>query len=105
MAWALHQFKPKSTSPYGSAGKRTPEQLAAAVALAERIIADIDNDTTIFAYTDGASQGNPGPAGAGAIITYPGWGPGASARHSEELSVGMGKSTTNFGELNINKCT
>ena len=98
-AWTLHQFKPKSTSLYGSAGKRTPEQLAAAVALAERIIADIDHDTTIVAYTDGAAQGNPGPAGAGAIITYPGWGPGALTRHTEELTVGVGTGTNNFGEL------
>ena len=98
-AWALHQFKPKSTSLYGSAGKRTPEQLAAAVALAERVIANIDHDTTIVAYTDGAAQGNPGPAGAGAIITYPGWGPEASAHHTEELSVGVGAATNNFGEL------
>ena len=71
-AWTLHQFKPKYTSLYGSAGKRNPEQLAAAVALAERIIADIDHDTTIVAYTDDAAHGNPGPAGAGAIIMYPG---------------------------------
>ena len=69
------------------------------MALAERIIADIDHDTTIVAYTDGAAQGNPGPAGAGAIITYPGWGPGASTRHTEELSVGMGTGTNNFGKL------
>ena len=98
-AWTLHQFKPKSTSLYGSAGKRTPEQLAAAVALAERTITAIDHDTTIVAYTDGASQGNPGPAGAGAIITYPGWGPGESTRHSEELAVGVRTGTNNFGEL------
>ena len=64
-----------------------------------RITADIDHNTTIVAYTDGAAQGNPGPAGAGAIIIYPGWGPGASARNTEELSVGVVKSTSNFGEL------
>ena len=101
-ACTLHQSKPKSASLYRSAGKRTPEQLAAAVALAERIIADIDHDTTIVAYTDGAAQGNPGPAGAGAIITYPGWGPGASTRHTEELTVGVGTGTNNFVELYYN---
>ena len=47
------------------------------MSLAERLIADIDHDTTIVAYTDGAAQGNLETAGAGAIITYPGWGPGA----------------------------
>jgi ribonuclease HI len=99
LAWVLHRYKPKSTSLYGSAGRRTPEQTAAAVALADRTISAIDHDTTIVAYTDGAAQGNPGPAGAGAIITYPGWGPGASSHHTEELSVGVGVSTNNFGEL------
>ena len=41
---------------------------------AERVIADIDHTSTLVAYTDGAAQGNPGPAGAGAIVTYPHWG-------------------------------
>ena len=58
-----------------------------------------DHGTAIVAYTDGAAQGNPGPAGAGSIITCPGWGPGASPRHTEELSVGAGTGTNNFGEL------
>ena len=52
----------------------------------------------MVAYTDGAAQGNPGPAGAGAIVTYPHWGAAAS-RHTEELSVGLGTSTNNYGEL------
>ena len=69
------------------------------MALADRIIRDTDHDTTIVAYTDGAAQGNPGPAGAGAIITYPGLGPGAFTRHTEELSIGVGTGTNNFGEL------
>ena len=69
------------------------------MALAERIIANIAHNTTIVAYTDGAAQGNPGQAGAGAVVTYPGWGPGASARHTEELSDGVGDSINNFGEL------
>ena len=98
-AWALHCYKPKSASRYGSAGRRTPEQQAEAVALAARVITAIDHDTTIVAYTDGSAQGNPGPAGAGAIVTYPGWGPEASSRHTEELSVGVGAGTNNFGEL------
>ena len=97
-AWTLHRYKPKSTSRFGAAGRRTPEQLAAAKAHAEQVIADIDHNSTLVAYTDGAAQGNPGPAGAGAIVTYPHWGAAAS-RHTEELSVGLGTSTNNYGEL------
>ena len=37
-------------------------------------------------------------AGPGAIITYLGWGLEASTRHTEELSVGVGTGTNNFGE-------
>ena len=33
------------------------------------------------------------------LHTYLGWGPGAFARHTEELSLGAGNSTNNFGEL------
>ena len=61
-AWTLHRYKPKSTSRSGAAGRRTPEQLVAAKTHAKEVIADIDHDTTLVAYTDGAAQGNPGPA-------------------------------------------
>jgi len=97
-SWALHCHVPQSTSAYGSAGRRTPAQEAAARALAHNVITSIDHDTTVVAYTDGASRGNPGPCGAGAIITYPKWGPAAS-KHTEELSVGLGTGTNNLGEL------
>ena len=72
--------------------------MAAAKAHAEKVIADIDHDTSLVAYTDGAAQGNPGPAGAGANVTYLCWVPAAS-RHTEELSVGLGNSANNYGEL------
>ena len=85
-------------SRFGAACRRTPEQVAAAKAHAEKVIADIDHDTTLVAYTDGAAQGNPGPTGAGAIVTYLCSGPAAS-RHTEVLSVGLGTSTNNYGEL------
>ena len=94
----MHRHKPSSTSTYGSAGRRTPTQEAAAVALADHTIDAIDHNYTVVAYTDGASQGNPGPSGAGAIITYPKWGAQASM-HTEELSAGLGTGTNNLGEL------
>ena len=96
--WRLHCHVPKSKSKYGSAGTRTPAQETAARALAHDIIASIDHENTIVAYTDGASRGNPGPCGAGAIITYPRWG-AAAGKHTEELSAGLGRGSNQLGEL------
>ncbi|MBI3070521.1 MAG: ribonuclease HI [Deltaproteobacteria bacterium] len=42
-------------------------------------------------YTDGACSGNPGPAGAGAILRWNG--------HEKELSVYLGEATSNIAEL------
>ena len=42
-------------------------------------------------YTDGASRGNPGPGGYGAILQ---WG-----KHSKELSAGYRRTTNNRMEL------
>ena len=99
--WRLHCHvpkKPKSKSEFGSAGRRTSAQGEAARTLAHNTITAIDHDHTIVAYTDGASKGNPGPCGAGAIITYPNWGHRAG-KHTEELSAGLGRGTNQLGEL------
>ena len=45
----------------------------------------------IFLYTDGASSGNPGPGGYGAILVYEG--------HEKELSGGEPETTNNRMEL------
>ena len=71
----------------------------AARALAHDIITSIDHDNTIVAYTDGASRGNPGPCGAGAIVTYPRWDGTEGRKHTEELSTGLGRGTNQLGEL------
>jgi len=42
-------------------------------------------------YTDGASLGNPGPAGIGVIILYGG--------QAKEISEGLGETTNNVAEL------
>ncbi|MCL5283257.1 MAG: ribonuclease HI family protein [Armatimonadetes bacterium] len=47
---------------------------------------------TLIAYTDGASQGNPGPAGIGVIIVHP---DGAVIK---ELSEAIGQTTNNVAE-------
>lgn len=46
---------------------------------------------TIRIYTDGASSGNPGPSGAGAVLLY--------GEHRKELSKYLGDTTNNVAEL------
>ena len=45
----------------------------------------------VIIYTDGASRGNPGPGGYGAILMWGG--------HSKELSAGYRRTTNNRMEL------
>jgi ribonuclease HI len=47
----------------------------------------------ILAYTDGAARGNPGPAGAGAILRD-----AADGRVLAEIAVGLGRATNNVAE-------
>jgi len=42
-------------------------------------------------YTDGASSGNPGPAGAGVVLIY--------GKHRKEISQYLGRTTNNAAEL------
>jgi ribonuclease HI len=78
---------------FGKAGKRTEAQTIAAREYANDIINKIPKGSTIC-YTDGASKGNPGVAGAGAVIVHPG------SVHGTELSLGTGREgTNNEGEL------
>lgn len=48
-----------------------------------------DNAITIF--TDGASSGNPGPSGIGALLIH--------GKHEKEISESIGSSTNNIAEL------
>jgi ribonuclease HI len=98
--WHLCTNKRKrvSSSKFGAAGRRTPAQAAAAQAYVDSILQAIDHDSCVVAYTDGSAIGNPGPSGAGAIITYPHYGP-HGGQHTEELSVGLGTGTNNLGEM------
>lgn len=81
---------------FGSAGSRTPKQAASAAAANAKFIADLPKDT-IRAYTDGSSKGNPGPAGAGAVVELP------SGRRGE-CSRALGRTTNNVGELTAVGC-
>ncbi|MBF0200201.1 MAG: ribonuclease HI [Desulfamplus sp.] len=55
----------------------------------EKNISPPDNAVTIF--TDGASSGNPGPSGIGAVLIY--------GKHEKEISEFIGESTNNIAEL------
>ncbi|MCF6246239.1 MAG: ribonuclease HI, partial [Desulfobacula sp.] len=48
-------------------------------------------DNCIKIYTDGASSGNPGPAGIGALLMY--------KKSRKEISQYIGKTTNNIAEL------
>jgi ribonuclease HI len=72
--------------------------VAAAQDYAAALLNDIDHEACVVAFTDGSALGNPGPAGAGAIITYPAYGP-LGGCHTEEHSIGLGHGTNNFGEM------
>ncbi len=78
-------------SGFGSAGTRTAAQARAASADARQTLASLPEGTHV-AFTDGSCQGNPGPAGAGAVVRL------ADGR-SLEASRALGIATNNVGEL------
>lgn len=60
--------------------------------------ADVDTkiaDNCICIYTDGASSGNPGPAGIGAVLIY--------QQNRREISRNIGIATNNVAELSAIK--
>jgi ribonuclease HI len=78
-------------SGYGSAGKRTKAQEAAARQLTADQLSSLAEGTHIC-FTDGACKGNPGPAGSGAVVKL------ADGRVLE-ASRFLGIATNNVGEL------
>jgi len=78
-------------SGFGSAGSRTQAQAAAAKQSAEQLLAGFRPDAAVC-FTDGACKGNPGPAGAGAVVKLP---DGTVHERFEALGV----ATNNVGEL------
>jgi len=83
--------KKSSGSGFGSAGKRTKAQAEAARESAERLLQSFA-PTSAVCFTDGACKGNPGPAGAGAVVKLP---DGSVHERFEALGV----ATNNVGEL------
>ena len=88
------QKKPASArrgSGFGSAGSRTKAQATAAAEAAGALIAGFPADA-IVCFTDGACKGNPGPAGAGAVVRLP-------DGRVLERAMALGTGTNNVGEL------
>jgi len=78
-------------SGFGSAGTRTAAQAAAAKQSAEQLLAGFRPDAAVC-FTDGACKGNPGPAGAGAVVKLP-----DGTVHERYAALGV--ATNNVGEL------
>ena len=78
-------------SGFGSAKNRTAKQAAAAAEAARTLLAGLGPEVHV-AYTDGSCRGNPGPAGAGALLRL------ADGR-TAEASECLGRATNNVGEL------
>ena len=78
-------------SGFGSAGTRTKAQAQAAAAFAGELIANFSSDAAVC-FTDGACKGNPGPAGAGAVVRLP-------DGTRMEAHRALGRATNNVGEL------
>ena len=89
----LSAFGPKAARGLGSAGKRTAAQKKAAVAYGSRIIANIP-PCSIVAFTDGASNPNPGPCGAGAYLYD-----NLPSPWYTERTAALGQGSNNLGEL------
>jgi len=76
----------KSSSPAGSL-QGTPKITSST----PKIILENLPDHCIKIYTDGASSGNPGPAGIGIVLMY--------GDHKKEISSFIGRATNNTAEL------
>lgn len=87
------RVKDRSKLRFGNAGKRTEAQVKAVQRFMDAVMKSIQPNTVV-AFTDGASRGNPGPAGAGAAL-YEGDIDGDPIK----MRVGIGRSTNNKGEL------
>ena len=97
--WSSPKGKKPTGTKYGSASSRSASQKALALADALTFVNSIPSDSAIV-YTDGSSLGNPGPAGAGALVVSPSIpGPTVFRRlHCSLCTAGEARSN-NFAEL------
>ncbi len=82
-------------SGFGKAGTRTAAQADAARRAAGDLVASFHRDAVVC-FTDGACKGNPGPAGAGAVVKVP---PSLGGPKVLERYQALGRGTNNIGEL------
>ena len=83
--------KAKRGSGFGSAKTRTAQQKALAVDAAKQLLNSLSEEAVVC-YTDGSCRGNPGPAGAGALVVL------ADGRRGESCAD-LGHATNNVAEL------
>lgn len=86
----LDSLDAKATDPkkkYRTSIKSQPSKIEPSTGCQE----DISCTNTICIYTDGASSGNPGPAGIGVLLCY--------EKHEKEISKYIGIATNNIAEL------
>lgn len=76
---------------FGKAGQRTAAQAAMAVEAARELVEKTEGEG-IICFTDGACRGNPGTAGAGAVVLLP-------SGQRGEASQSLGRATNNIAEL------
>ena len=89
-------LKPPAPRGFGSAGRRTSAQAAAAVAMVQARLAAVPSGS-IIAFTDGSASPNPGPCGAGAVIQL--YTASGALHHQDFIHAGLGHGTNNIGEL------
>ena len=76
---------------FGKAGQRSAAQTALALGAAQALVGKTQGEG-IICFTDGACKGNPGSAGAGAVVWLPDGQKG-------EASQSLGRATNNIAEL------
>ena len=78
--------------PDTSSGKRSPKKTSTTSAVpGMKTASSVDDANVIHVYTDGASSGNPGPAGIGIFLRY--------GVHEKKISQYIGIATNNIAEL------
>lgn len=89
--------EPATTKPVKAPRRKRPKAEKAAAPPDTGDVGSEDGDIAalagleIQAWTDGASSGNPGPAGAGVVLIF--------REHRKELSIYLGETTNNVAEL------
>lgn len=77
--------------PSSKTSAKTPKKQPSKIVQTGRSDETLSRKDTICIYTDGASSGNPGPAGIGVLLCYD--------KHEKEISKYIGTATNNIAEL------